>query len=133
MAARTNTLPDALALVMMNNGFTHFCQPHVASQLWNHYDHASFEDVVAGRPVITLRDSGKELLAASPLWAAHQRLLSMGYRRDKGKATKRYAPYVGWDEANDRPTSAWISASARKPAIFISRPVKDGGPYRLED
>lgn len=140
MAARSNTLPDALALAMVNNGWFNFCQPHVRAQLWGHYKYADTDHIIATGQSIVLTDSGNALLEQSPLWTAHQRLLAMGYERDRGRdpirprrASKRYIPYQRWNDTTNRYDSAWISASRRKPTIYISRPQSEGGTYQLED
>jgi hypothetical protein len=140
MALRKNTLPDALALRMVNKGRSHFEQPHVTGALYGYYDYAPVDDIVAGKPHIVPNAEGEALLAQSPLWAAHRRLLEMGYQRDHGSnpiksrlGTKRYIPYKRWDDGNERYDTAWISASGSKPAIFISRLQREGGSYQLEE
>lgn len=125
MAQRKNTVADALALRMMNKGFSHFEQPHVSRQLWGLFDHAPVEDACAGKCTIIPNAEGEALLAQSPLWALHQRLLEMGYQRDFGSgiksrlASKRYIPYYRYN-ADDKRESAWISASGSKSAIFAN-------------
>lgn len=125
MALRKNTLPDALALRMMNKGLSHFEQPHVSAALWRYYDYTLIDDVIAGAPHITPNVEGEALLAQSPLWAAHQRLLEMGYKRDFGSgvknrlASKRYIPYYRYN-AEDKRETAWISASGSKPNAYAN-------------
>lgn len=137
MALRKNTIADALALRMMNKGFSHFEQPHVSRHLWGLYDHAPVEDVCAGECTIIPNAEGEALLAQSPLWAAHLKLVEMGYQRDFGSGiksklgTKRYLPYYRYN-AEDQRETAWISASGSKPVIFISRRQSEGGSYQLE-
>lgn len=137
MALRKNTIADALALRMMNKGFSHFEQPHVSRHLWGLYDHAPVEDVCAGKCTIIPNAEGEALLAQSPLWAAHLKLVEMGYQRDFGSGiksklgTKRYLPYYRYN-AEDQRETAWISASGSKPVIFISRRQSEGGSYQLE-
>lgn len=137
MALRKNTVADALALRMMNKGFSHFEQPHVSRELWSLFDHAPVEDVCAGKCTIVPNDKGEALLAQSPLWAAHRRLEELGYQRDFGSGiksklgTKRYLPYYRYN-ADDQRESAWISASGSKPVIFISRRQSEGGSYQLD-
>lgn len=125
MAQRKNTVADALALRMMNKGFSHFEQPHVSRQLWGLFDHAPVEDVCAGKCTIIPNAEGEALLAQSPLWALHQRLLEMGYQRDFGSgiksrlASKRYIPYYRYN-ADDKRETAWISASGSKPSAYAN-------------
>lgn len=137
--ARTNTLADALALVVINGGRFHFCQPHVRNQMYDLYEWTDAEAIMKGGSWIALTAEGEELLKTSPLWAAHQRLLGMGYKLEIGrdlirprKYSKRYIAYTQWDEAQNREQSAWISATRRQPAIFISRRQSEGGSYLLD-
>ena len=140
MAARSNTLPDALALVEINNGWKHFVQPHVSSQMWEFTRYATGDEVIKTGRMLFLTDEGYKMLAFSPLWQAHNRLLGMGYERDRGRdpirprrASKRYIPYKKWNEETNRYDTAWISASRRKPQIWISRRQQDGGSYELKE
>ena len=138
MALRKHTLDDAFALAMINGGRFHFCQPHVKSKLWDHYDYAPGEAIGAGQSWINPTETGEAALTASPLWAAHMRLIQMGYTLEIGrdlirprKHTKRYIAYTRWNDELGRNDEAWISASGSKPVIFISRRQSEGGSYIL--
>lgn len=138
--ARANTLPDAVALVEINNGRKHFVQPHVERQMWELFRYATGDEIVKTGRSVFITDQGREILQKSPLWDAHLRLLAMGYEREWGRdlirprcATKGYIPYRKWNEETERMDTAWISATRRKPAIFISRPHSQGGSYQLKD
>lgn len=140
MALRKNTVADALALIEINNGWKNFVQPHVHGLLYDYLELVSVEEAMKTGRMYRLTDTGQEIVTTSPLWAAHQRLLSMGYKRDTGsdyirprKASKRYIPYKRFNEETSRNDTAWISATRANPVIFISRPVKDGGVYKLEN